>query len=581
MDLSFEQRLLRFLAREERDEARALREMRAQPVDLRVLDGECIRDATFLGEALGTFEFAVADNTSKFRPGDTLIVGNGVDLEAGVALSCGEYDASRCVLSLERDPYRRDEVCDFESGVEYVIDRRPLSLQGRLRDAVRAAFAWPWLAGVMAGRHEVRCDEGRLARGREKLATRGLNESQVEAGAVAIATESVALVQGPPGTGKTRLLAEVATLLVRAGCRIAVCAFTHRAVDNALLAIKRLAPEIEVTKLGSPSTDGREKLREAGIGLVDARRASLPKKGLVVGSTCYQIAKLHDREQFHYTVFDEAGQLPIPHAMPGMLRSRRWLFFGDHRQLPPVVTTSRADPGAATSIFEHLQAHYGSQLLDTSYRLNDGVCQVISESFYGGRLHAAASAAGRRMPFVAGGRHDDVLDPEVPVVWLRIDHRQPGSRSSEEANAIADIVEDVVRQHGVPAAEVAVIAPFRAQVRQLRTAIQKKALTDGDRITVDTVERIQGQEREVVIVSLTAGDPDASSSRGAFHLSVNRLNVALSRARTKAVLVASSHAFRALPHDADGMRMASLCKGLRDRIPAIDLTKVYVADAQP
>ena len=142
---------------------------------------------------------------------------------------------------------------------------------------------------------------------------------------------------------------------------------------------------------------------------------------------------------------------------------------------------------------------------------------------------------------------------------------------------MADLVVDVVQQHGVDPAEVAVIAPFRAQVRQLRSAIQQRGLRGSEAITVETVERIQGQEREVVIVSLTAGDPDATSTRSAFHLSVNRLNVALSRARTKAVLVASWHAFRALPHEAEAMRMASLCKGLRDRIPVVDLTRVYVA----
>lgn len=577
MDLSLEQRLLRFLVREERDEQRTSRELRAQPVDLRVINGECIRDARYIGEFKGAFRFAVADNTSKFRPGDTVVVGDGIDLAGGVALACGEYDASRGELSVQRDPFQRDVAIDLEPGVDYVIDRRPLGLQGRLRDAVRAAFAWPHLVSVLAGDHEPKSDDGRLARARERLAQSGLNESQVEAGAAAVATESLALVQGPPGTGKTRLLAQLATLMVRHGCRIAVCAFTHRAVDNALLAIRQLAPEIDVVKLDSPSTEGRERLREAGISLGDARRVSLPRKNVIVGSTCYQLAKLPDREQFHYTVFDEAGQLPIPHALPGMLRSQRWLFFGDHRQLSPVVTTQSADPLAASSVFEYLHERYGSHLLDTSYRLNDGVCSVISESFYGGKLKSAESAASRRMPFVAGGRLDDVLDPEVAVVWARVDHRQPGQRSHEEANACADLVEDIVQQHGVPPEEVAVIAPFRAQVRQVRSAIQQKSLPGAERLTIDTVERIQGQEREVVIVSLTAGDPDSASARSAFHLSINRLNVALSRARTKAVLVASSHAFLALPHDAAGMRMASLCKGLRDRLPVVDLTPVYTA----
>ena len=81
----------------------------------------------------------------------------------------------------------------------------------------------------------------------------------------------------------------------------------------------------------------------------------------------------------------------------------------------------------------------------------------------------------------------------------------------------------------------------------------------------------------VVLVSLTAGDPRESKARGAFHLSTNRLNVALSRARTKAVLVASGFAFQALPHEADGLRMASCCKELRDGMPSVDLSRLYVA----
>lgn len=576
MDLTLEQRLLRFLAREELGERRALRELRLRPVDARVVEGECIRDARFLSERNGSHFFAVADNASKFRPGDTVIVGDGVDLEGGAALVYGQYDANKGELRLDRDPFVRGELgFEFEAGRDYVVDRRPLGLRGRLRDAVRAGFASDLVSDVLAGRHEVKCDEGRRQRAVERLSETELNPSQVEAGALAIGTESLALVQGPPGTGKTRLLAQITVMLARAGCRIAVCAYTHRAVDNALLAIRALAPELDIVKFSSSSTDGRQKLHEAGIGLADARRVTLPKKSVVVGSTCYQLGKLHDSERFHYTVFDEAGQLPIPHAMPGMLRSQRWLLFGDHQQLPPVVSTERADPLAAASIFEHLHRHYGSQMLDTSYRLNDGVCRVVSESFYDGALRSAEIAADRRMPFREGGRLDEVLTPEVPVVWLRIDHRQPGQRSTEEANAVADVVEDVIRQHGVEPADVAVIAPFRAQVRLLRSAIQKKQLRAADKITIDTVERIQGQEREVVIVSLTAGDPDANSRRGAFHLSLNRINVALSRARTKAVLVASSHAFRSLPHDATAMRMASRCKELRDRLPSIDLTRLY------
>jgi DNA replication ATP-dependent helicase Dna2 len=573
---NLEQRLLRFLVREERDEQRAHRELRAQPVEVRVIEGECIQGAEFLDEDDGGYRFAVADNGSKFRPGDPLLAGDGIDLENGVPLVCGLYDARAGILRCEVDAYSRDTDIDLEPGRSYVLDRRPLGLQGRLRDAVRAAFATPTVARVLTGEHELRRDDGRYQRARERLARSGLNPAQVDAGAAAIATESLALVQGPPGTGKTRLLAAVIAALCERTCRIALCAFTHRAVGNALLAIRREAPQLPVFKLASSSSDDHDELRAAGVQIVDPRRVKLPEKGAVVAGTCFQLAKLQDKERFHYTVFDEAGQLPIPHALPGMLRAQRWLFFGDHQQLPPVVATADADRGVAVSIFELLHARFGSHLLDTTYRMNDGVCRVVSDSFYGGRLHAAPTAATRRMPFVPGGRLDDVLQPDLGVVWLRVDHRQPGSRSQEEANAVADVVEDLVRRHGVPPAEVAVIAPFRAQVRLLRSAIDHKQLPGAEQIVVDTVERIQGQEREVVVVSLTAGDPAESKGRGAFHLSLNRLNVALSRARTKAVLVASAHAFRALPHDADGLRMASRCKELRDRLPAVDMSRLYV-----
>ncbi len=576
VQLTLEQRLLRFLAREERDELRSHRELRAQPIEVRVLEGECLEQATFLGPRGLAFVFAVADNASKFRPGDPLLVGDGVHLDAAIPLVLGDYDATAGELRLERDAFVREAAPRFEVGRQYVIDRRSLGLTGRLREVVQACFAVPRLRALLTGELPPGRDAARHQRAAARLRACGLNDTQADAGAAAIATDGVALVQGPPGTGKTRLLAEVIAMLCQAGCRIALCAFTHRAVDNALAAIRRLAPELSLFKLGTPSADSQRELRALGVQSVEPRRARLPERGCVVAGTCFQLAKLHESFQCHYTVFDEAGQMPIPHALPGLLRSQRWLLFGDHQQLPPVVTTADKDALAAMSVFELLHQHYGAALLDTTYRMNDGVCRLIGDTYYDGRLRPAPAAAQRRLPFAAGGRLDEVLAPGQPVVWLRIDHQQPGQRSPVEASAVADLVADLVQQHGVPAAEIAVIAPFRAQVRLLRSAIQQKQLRGSEDIVVDTVERIQGQEREAVIVSLTTGDPQAVRGRGAFHLSSHRLNVALSRARSKAVLVASAHAFTALPADPEGLRMAARGKALRDRLPCVDLTRVYV-----
>lgn len=576
MDLTFEQRLLRFLVREEEGERHAHRELRAQPVDLRVLDGDCVHDARYEGRDGSAFVFACEENGSKFRTGDPVAVGDGHDFEAAMPLAYAGYDAGKKKLRLEADPFQRTARIELVPGRTYVVDRREFGGRGSLATAVRAAFDDRWLRNVLEGGHAPVCDTGRLERARAHLSARGLDDAQVEAGANAIATDSVALVQGPPGTGKTKLLAEVASALAGRGCRLLLCAFTHNAVDNALLAIRRVAPALELGKLGTGGTvESRDELRRAGVRQWDARRSALPATGAVIAGTCYQIAKLADDAEFHFAVFDEAGQMPIPHALPAMLRSRRWLFFGDHKQLPPVVTSEHRDREAADSIFAHLHRHYGGHLLDTTYRMNEGVCRLVSDSYYDGRLRSAESVAGRRLPFVPGGRLDEVLDPQHSVVWVRVDHRQPGSRSQEEARAVADVVADLVRQHGVPTREIAVIAPFRAQVQLLRSVLDQKDLPMRGDLVVDTVERIQGQEREAVVVSLTAGDPDEARGRSAFHLNENRLNVALSRARSKVVVVASAHTFAAIPGDVEALRTASRCRQLRDRMTAIDLSQLY------
>ena len=155
----------------------------------------------------------------------------------------------------------------LENTAEYVVDRRSLGLRGRLREVVEAAFGDATLRSVLSGDHQVERDAARRERAVERLRQAGLNDAQVEAGAAAIATQSLALVQGPPGTGKTRLLAEVVVALCAAGCRIALCAFTHRAVDNAVLAIREVADraglDLPIVKLGKPRGDAYRPLSMA------------------------------------------------------------------------------------------------------------------------------------------------------------------------------------------------------------------------------------------------------------------------------------------------------------------------------
>jgi len=540
-----------------------------------VLEGECIQGAVLESEGADGFVFKAGENLSKFRAGDALLVGDGADFAAARQLVYRRYDAESGRLELGPDRYARGREVPLELGLAYCVDRRPLGLRGRLQDVVRLGFAQADIAGVLRGDELPARDEERFAKAEKLLTDRGMNEGQVRAGADAISTGRLCLVQGPPGAGKTRLLAEVISALCAAGCRIALTAFTHRAVDHVLLTLRKLAPELPLFKLGVASARDSH-VRAAGVRFMDPRQASrLPTTGALVAGTCFQLAKLPPKAAFHFTVFDEAAQLPIPHAIAGMLLSSRWIFLGDHRQLPPVVTSHHADASVTTSIFEHLHALYGGHLLDVSYRMNDQVCAVIGETFYGGRLTSAPGVASRRMPFNAGGALDDILDPEHSAVLARVDHMQPGMRSIEEANLIADLVGELLTRHGVGSGDIAIVAPFRSQVRMIRSALQRKATPGSDSIAVETIERIQGQEREVVLVSLAVGDPETLHARSSFFFSGNRLNVALSRARSKFVLVAAKGAFTALPSEPRALKAASTFRRLFSRLPQVDVSSVY------
>lgn len=169
----------------------------------------------------------VEDDHSKFREGDAIVVGDGIDFARAASFVYGRYDPVAQELSIERDRYARGEEARLDVGRSYVIDRRSLGLRGRLKDVVRAGFAEPSIAGLLAGRLVIARDDARHARATLALSEAGLDPAQVEAGAIAISTDSLALVQGPPGTGKTRMLAEALRILTRAGCRILLSAFTH------------------------------------------------------------------------------------------------------------------------------------------------------------------------------------------------------------------------------------------------------------------------------------------------------------------------------------------------------------------
>jgi DNA replication ATP-dependent helicase Dna2 len=382
------------------------------------------------------------------------------------------------------------------------------------------------------------------------------------------------LVQGPPGTGKTRLLAEILAECAARDERVAVVAYTHRAVDQVLLRAAARMPGVPVVKLDSSRGENRE-LAERGVRrLTSPERVPADKAPLVVGMTTHAACRASGRVKFDRVAFDEAGQIPMPHAIGSMRLAERWLFVGDHAQLPPVVAGEHHDEHKV-SIFEHLSSRYPSTVLETTYRMNEGICAFPSKEFYGGCVRPSDAAAGRRIGLRPGGRFAAALDPSSPAVLVEVPHRGAAMRSRREAVLTAEILLELLHHHGLPASETAAVAPFRAQGMAIREEFERRAAARGLRgrvelPLVETVERIQGRERDVVILSLTSSDPDWLLTQSEFYYMPNRLNVALTRARVKCIVIASPAVFEARPKSLADVKSIQRFRRLRDALPRVD-----------
>ncbi len=505
------------------------------------------------------------------------------EITAGLPVEIEEIDLGEGLLVLRPDRFADTPGPPPERGV---LDRRNLDLTDHLVRGLEPVFAGgngrlpgaAWVRRAVDGKAELSPRMDRLARAKEAAEADALTDSQQEAFFASVAARELALVQGPPGTGKTRVAAAVVLEALRHGERVLVSALTHRAINNVLVAVATLGEKSRghrVFKIGRPH-QGAE-LEPLGIKSISRlkRGAVLPGEGMVVGATTFGAVKLRrDFSPFDLVLLDEAGQVPIPHAMSALAGGLRGVVVGDHRQLGPVVAGGGTGDPMERSIFEHLAELYSGRihLLRESWRMSAGICRFSSRFFYENAVVPHKSAANRKLRLAEGGRHRAILDPRRASVWVAVNHLARRNHSREEARVVAALVRELVSHHGVPAAEVAVVSPFRAHAgavsQELARSIPEAAGALLDNLIVDTAERIQGQEREVVLYTFGSSDREYLSRNAEFLFDPGRLNVALTRARTKRIIVGSPEVARARPRKLEALRRAALVQALwNEHIP--------------
>ena len=397
----------------------------------------------------------------------------------------------------------------------------------------------------------------------DALEESGLDDSQTDGVAMCLAAQRFHLVQGPPGTGKTQTLVRLINELVEQGQRVLLTSFTHRAIHHALRKVGSMV-DCPVFKVSDPfpyDAEGIE-FRDsfADTGLLDHGGP------YVIGATPFALfSKRAGEARFDVAVIDETSQMRVEAAIMPMLRAQRWFFFGDRQQLPPVVQRPVAD-AAEDSVFANLAKHGAYTMLKTTYRMNDPLTLWPSENFYQGELVAARANGGHRFYLKSAPARPALLGPEPAMVRVEIDHEGNRVSSPEEADETAALIEEML-EGGLPPGEIGVVVPFRAQAARVRKLLRFERFAKWPeiaKITVDTVERFQGQEREAMIVSFVVSEENFMDRLASFLTYPQRLNVAVTRARTKVVLIHSKRFYAWLDRNAAHDENAAVALSLLD-----------------
>lgn len=430
-----------------------------------------------------------------------------------------------------------------------------------------------------------------------------LNEPQRAAIELALAAEDVAVIHGPPGTGKTTTVVEFIRQAIQRGQKVLACAPSNLAVDN--LCERLIAAGENVLRLGhplrvTPEVQGRtldvllvnhpdqkmanelrdnsrvlwkrlgrwyrvkptateyKKLRE-DIRELKADAARLEEKAVshlfdsadVVCATLTGLDPeiLGDRI-FDVAVIDEAGQSIEPASWTAIVRARRTILAGDHCQLPATVISQEAQrAGLGTSLMQRLletpaMVDRIARRLTVQYRMHESIMSFSSQQFYEASLVADPSVAAHRLSELPNIATSELT--ETPLLFIdtagasfdeEVGSDGESRANPREAELAARLVTELL-EAGLSASDIAVISPYAAQVRLLRELLPENG------VEVDTVDGFQGREKEAVVISLVRSN---DRNEIGFLSDYRRMNVALTRARRKLIVIGDTATLAANP----------------------------------
>lgn len=380
--------------------------------------------------------------------------------------------------------------------------------------------------------------------------------------AVAQLDQSYLFIQGPPGAGKTHTSAHIIVELMRRGKSVGVAANSHKAIHNLLAKVEKVAQERGVAFHGyKKASSGNPDSEYVGLFIESVtKNDAIPRTAQLMAGSAWLFADPSFDQHLDYLFIDEAGQVAVANLIAMGTAAKNIVLVGDQMQLgQPIQGVHPGDAGL--SILDFLLRHQATVaadrgiFLDQTRRLHSRVCRFISEAFYDGRLAPHADNDLRRLSFTS----------PIPgmeqhgICFVPVDHSGCSQKSEEEGAALAGLYRQLIgqsftdrdgRTRPVSVDDILVVSPYNVQVNHLISA-----LPDGAH--VGTVDKFQGQEAPIVLVSMATSDAECLPRDIEFLFSANRLNVALSRAQSLAVVFANPRLLEVPCRTADQLRLVN------------------------
>lgn len=369
-------------------------------------------------------------------------------------------------------------------------------------------------------------------------------------------------IQGPPGTGKTYVTARAILSLVHKGYRVGIASNSHEAIRNVLIgclnAQKNENPDkmLRDTDLVHKVSGGEDGYSNGFKGITRVTSNDDPSiwAAHVVGGTAFFFSRPEFEQVFDWLFVDEAGQVGLANMLAMGRAARNIVLVGDPRQLPQVIQGAHPEPANLSCLDWMLGEHATVPpdrgiFLPVSRRMHPNVCCFISDQVYEGRLASHADTTCHRVTSTSF--------PEAGAFWVPVPHAGNTQIAPEEVVAIQAATSDLLSgawtekdgtTRPMRETDIIVVAPYNAQVNMLRDGLPAG-------IRVGTVDKFQGQEAPICIVSMTASSAEETARGMEFLFSLNRVNVAVPRAKGLALVFGAPRLREAKCETVEQMRL--------------------------